>query len=92
MLNEHTDVEAKQGLADKSTDHTEAYVAQLQLQSPPLALYHFQREFAGLIHLAVSFCYVSSLSASLIQVGLACSCWRQKMPKHQFSERYALYC
>ena len=48
MLNEHTDVEATEVLADKSTlDHTEAYVAQLQLQSSPSALYHFQLQFAG---------------------------------------------
>ena len=48
MLSAHTDVEVKEVPADKSTDQTEAYVAQLQLQSPPLALYHFQRQFAGI--------------------------------------------
>ena len=48
MQNEHTDVEAKEVLIDKSTDQTEAYVAHLQLQAPPLAVYHFQRQFAGI--------------------------------------------
>lgn len=57
MLNEHTDVEVKQVLAEKSTDQTEAYVAQLQLQSPPSTLYHFQRQFAGKSQLSFLFWY-----------------------------------
>lgn len=38
---------------DISTDHTEAYLAQLQLQAPPSALYHFSRQFAGSACLAL---------------------------------------
>lgn len=46
MQDEDTEAKVKETLVAKSNDHKEAYVGQLQLQTPPLALYHFSRQFA----------------------------------------------
>ena len=32
---------------ETSADHNATYVAQLRLEAPPLALYHFSQQFAG---------------------------------------------
>ena len=60
MLCGHTTSnEADKVLSDKPTVQSEAaYVAQLQLQATPLALYHFQQQFAGTSFMLGPTCFM----------------------------------